>query len=160
MFPRPLRSPGFCARDLVSSTRILPCGRAGEGMWSTAAFEPSSTAGLDRDRIKSNLKFKWAFGFPGAAATYGQPTSVGGKLYVGSEDGTVYALDSATGCMWWRFKASATVKTAISVGEKGTTAYFGDTNGFVYALKVADGSVVWKARPGSHPPRASWVPRC
>ncbi len=113
-------------------------------------FQPARAAGLDREQVK-NLKFKWAFGFPGAAATFGQPTSYAGKLFVGSEDGTVYALDSATGCLWWSFKASATVKTAISVGEKGSTVFFGDTNGFVYALKVEDGSVIWKVRPGAHP---------
>lgn len=89
--------------------------------------------------------------FPGAAATYGQPTSFAGKLFVGSEDGTVYALDSASGCRWWSFKASATVKTAISVGEEGSAAFFGDTNGFVYAVKVSDGSILWKVRPESHP---------
>ena len=70
---------------------------------------------------------------------------------MGSEDGTVYALDAATGCRWWSFKASATVKTAISVGNHGTTALFGDTNGFVYAVKVADASLVWKVQPGAHP---------
>jgi polyvinyl alcohol dehydrogenase (cytochrome) len=94
---------------------------------------------------------KWSFGFPGAAATFGQPTSFAGKLFVGSEDGTVYALDSATGCLWWSFKASATVKTAVSIAHQGRTALFGDTNGYVYALKVADGSVIWKVHPDSHP---------
>lgn len=140
---------GFCARDLDPPPNP-PVWAGWGGDVANSRYQPASAAGLDRDRIK-NLKFKWAFGFPGAAATYGQPTSVDGKLFVGSEDGTVYALDSATGCMWWRFKASATVKTAISVGEKGTTAFLGDTNGFVYALKVADGSVVWKAHPDPHP---------
>ena len=53
--------------------------------------------------------------------------------------------------MWWSFKASATVKTAISIGNRGNAALFGDTNGFVYALKVADGSVIWKVRPDAHP---------
>lgn len=140
---------GMCARDLDPP--------ADSPVWSgwgsdaqNSRFQPESSAGLNRETVKT-LKFKWAFGFPGAAATYGQPTTFGGKLFVGSEDGTVYALDAATGCLWWRFKASDTVKTAISIGEKGTTAFFGDTNGFVYAVKIADGSVVWKVRPGVHP---------
>jgi len=64
------------------------------------------------------LKFKWAFAFPGAAATYGQPTSSPANWFVGSEDGTVYALDSGDRLHVVTFKASATVKTAISVGEK------------------------------------------
>jgi polyvinyl alcohol dehydrogenase (cytochrome) len=140
---------GFCPRDLDPPPN--PPGWAGWGADAeNSRYQPESAAGLTRDDVK-NLKLKWAFGFPGAAATFGQPTSYAGRLYVGSEDGSVYALDSATGCLWWRFKASATVKTAISIGNKGTTAFFGDTNGLVYALKVDDGSVVWKVRPDSHP---------
>jgi len=139
---------GFCARDLDPPPN--PPGWAGwGGDVENSRFQPALAAGLNRDQVKG-LKFKWAFGFPGAAATFGQPTSYDGRLFVGSEDGNVYALDSATGCPWWRFKASATVKTAISVGEKGSTAFFGDTNGFVYAVRVVDGSLVWKVRPDSH----------
>lgn len=140
---------GYCARDLDPPPN--PPGWAGWGVDErNRRFQPAAAAGLNRENVK-NLTLKWAFGFPGAAATFGQPTSYAGKLFVGSEDGNVYALDSATGCLWWRFKASATVKTAISVGNKGSTAFFGDTNGFVYALKVADGSVVWTAHPEAHP---------
>jgi polyvinyl alcohol dehydrogenase (cytochrome) len=140
---------GFCPRDLDPPAN--PPGWAGWGVDAgNSRFQPTAAAGLKREDVK-NLKLKWAFGFPGAAATFGQPTSYDGKLFVGSEDGNVYALDSATGCLWWRFKASATVKTAISVGNHGKTAFFGDTNGYVYALNVSDGSVVWKARPDSHP---------
>jgi polyvinyl alcohol dehydrogenase (cytochrome) len=140
---------GVCARDLDPPPN--PPGWAGwGGDPANSRFQPALAAGLDRGQVK-NLKFKWAFGFPGADATFGQPTSSDGRLFVGSEDGTVYALDSATGCLWWSFKASATVKTAISIGNKGSTAFFGDTNGIVYAVKVADGSVVWTAHPDSHP---------
>jgi len=140
---------GYCARDLDPPPN--PPVWAGWGADpGNSRFQPASVAGLNRTQIK-NLKLKWAFGFPGAAATFGQPTSYDGKLFVGSEDGTVYALDSATGCLWWFFKASATVKTAISIGNHGTAAFFGDTNGIVYALKVSDGSVLWQTRPEPHP---------
>lgn len=142
-------SAGMCARDLDPPPNP-PVWAGWGGDPQNSRFQPAVAAGLNREQIK-NLKLKWTFGFPGAAATFGQPTSVAGKLFVGSEDGTVYALDSATGCMWWSFKASATVKTAISIGNKGEAALFGDTNGFVYALKVADGSVIWKVRPEPHP---------
>ena len=145
----PAAMTGVCARDL-DPPADPPVWAGWGGDAGNSRFQPALAAGLDRGQIK-NLKLKWAFGFPGAAATYGQPTSFAGRLFVGSEDGTVYALDAATGCMWWSFKASATVKTAISVGNKGTTAFFGDTNGVVYALRVSDGSVVWKVHPDSHP---------
>ncbi len=140
---------GYCARDLDPPAH--PPIWAGWGSdIQNRRFQPATAAGLNRDSVK-NLKLKWAFGFPGVAATYGQPTAYAGRLFVGSEDGTVYALDSATGCQWWSFKASTTVKTAISIGNQGDTAFFGDTNGFIYALKTADGSLVWKVHPESHP---------
>ena len=112
-------------------------------------FQPASAAVLTVDQVKT-LKLKWAFGYPGASATYGQPTSFAGKLFVGSEDGTVYALDAATGCTWWTFKAQATVKTAVSIGNHGQAALFGDTNGNVYSVAVADGTLIWKAHPENH----------
>jgi polyvinyl alcohol dehydrogenase (cytochrome) len=140
---------GYCARDL-DPPADPPIWSGWGGDPHNTRFQSARSAGLDLERVK-NLKVKWAFGFPGAAATFGQPTSFAGKLFVGSEDGTVYALDAATGCTWWLFRASATVKTAISVGNKGRTVFFGDTNGYIYALKVSDGSVSWKMHPESHP---------
>lgn len=147
MLATSVKGLGMCPRDLDPPAESPSW--AGWGVTpGNTRFQSRRMAGLDRDSVK-NLKLKWAFGFPGAAATFGQPTSYAGKLFVGSEDGTVYALDSATGCLWWEFHASATVKTAVSAGRD--TAFFGDINGFVYAVRVADGSLVWRVRPAGHP---------
>jgi mono/diheme cytochrome c family protein len=35
------------------------------------------------------LELKWAFGFPGVVAVFGQPTVVGGRVYVGTQSGQV-----------------------------------------------------------------------
>jgi len=119
------------------------------GKANNSRFQPRSAAKLTTENVRQ-LSLKWAFAFPGAYATYGQPTAAGGKVYVGSEDGTVYSLDAATGCMWWSFRASATVKTAVSVSVKAELAFFGDTNGNVYAVRTNDGTQVWKAHPETH----------
>ena len=142
-------STGACARDLDPPMHLPVWAGWGVDARNTR-FQSIASAGLDRNRIK-NLNLKWAFGFPNAAATFGQPTVDSGKLFVGSEDGTVYALDAATGCTWWAFRASATVKTAIAVASGGRTAFFGDTNGIVYAVNVSDGKPVWKVHPETHP---------
>jgi polyvinyl alcohol dehydrogenase (cytochrome) len=147
--PTYAKMTGFCARDLDPPAN--PPAWSGWGVdVRNSRFQRTSFAGLDREQVK-HLTLKWAFGFPGAAATYGEPSSFAGRLFVGSEDGTVYSLDAATGCTWWTYRASATVKTAISVGNKGKTAFFGDTNGYVYAVNVADGTPVWRVHPESHP---------
>lgn len=143
------RLSGVCPRDLDPPPD--PPAWAGWGVNPrNTRFQPASKAALNPEQVK-RLKLKWAFGFPGAAATYSQPTSYAGKIYVGSEDGTVYALDAATGCIWWTFRASDTVKTAISVDHDGRTAFFGDTSGYVYAVDARTGSRLWRVHPDSHP---------
>jgi polyvinyl alcohol dehydrogenase (cytochrome) len=147
--PMQVAASGFCARDLDPPPNP-PVWSGWGGDPRNRRFQPTTAAGFSREQV-SSLKLKWAFGFPGVAATYGQPTAFKGRLFVGSEDGTVYALDSATGCVWWTFKASATVKTAVSIGNKGTTAFFGDTNGIIYALNQDDGTPLWKVHVDPHP---------
>jgi polyvinyl alcohol dehydrogenase (cytochrome) len=140
---------GYCARDLDPPPNPPTWTGWGADL-RNRRYQPALAAGFTRRQIGS-LKLKWAFGFAGAAATYGQPTAFKGRVFVGGEDGTVYALDSATGCVWWTFKASGTVKTAVSIGNHGTTAFFGDANGLVYAVRVDDGALLWKVHADPHP---------
>jgi len=117
---------------------------------ANSRFQSTASAGMGRAEV-SRLQLKWAFGFPGASATYGQPTVAGGRLFVGSEDGTVYSLDARTGCTYWSFKAETTVKTAVTVDSSGRAVYFGDTNGNVYAVLAEGGALLWKVRVDAHP---------
>lgn len=142
-------SKGFC-RENVDPPADAPSWNGWGAEPGNTRFQPAAIAGLDRNEVRK-LRLKWAFGFPGASATYGQPTVFAGRLYTGSEDGTVYSLDAVTGCIYWTYQASDTVKTAISVSSDGRLAFFGDTDGNVYALTPSNGSLVWKVRPESHP---------
>ena len=98
---------------------------------------------------------KWAFGVPGAAAMYSQPSIVGGRLFFGADTGYVYSLDAATGCVYWSFQAQAGVRSAVSVGPlRGSpsrhAAYFGDLRGNVYAVDAASGELLWKVAADDH----------
>jgi polyvinyl alcohol dehydrogenase (cytochrome) len=55
------------------------------------------------------------------------------------------------GCVYWTFKAPATVKTAVFIAPDGLSVFFGDTAGNIYALDPATGSLHWKAAVDSHP---------
>ena len=72
-------------------------------------------AGLTAAQVPK-LTLKWAFGFPNGTSAYGQPAVAGGRVFVGSDNGFVYSLDAATGCVYWSFEAKAGVRTAISLG--------------------------------------------
>ena len=102
------------------------------------------------------LKVKWAFGYR-ATSIYGQPTVVGGRVYVTSASGRVYSLDAKTGCTNWTFDAPAPARTAISVVRiPGAPApklavVLGDDTATVYTLDATTGQLIWKARLDEHP---------
>jgi polyvinyl alcohol dehydrogenase (cytochrome) len=104
------------------------------------------------------LKLKWAFAFPGAVQARSQPVVAMGAIFVGSQDGTVYAFDLASGCARWTAKVLGEVRTAIVVepwkaGTKPARSprlFFGDLLGRVYALDALTGKELWRARPDEH----------
>ena len=81
------------------------------------------------------------------ATTAGRPVMAGGTLYVGSDDGTVRAIDAATGKPRWSF--TRTVGVSAQAGLDGYVAVGGDTvyvtsdAGAVYALDAATGKQRW-----------------
>ena len=124
--------------------------------WSPAPtntrFQTNDQAGLAAADL-SRLTLKWAFGFPDAASAWAQPTVASGRVFVGSQNGTVYSLDAASGCVHWTFSAGGGVRTAIAVGPHGTrtAAYFGDTAANAYAVDAETGAPLWTRKVDDHP---------
>jgi polyvinyl alcohol dehydrogenase (cytochrome) len=117
-------------------------------------FQPASQAGLTVDQVP-RLSLKWAFGFPDATSAWSQPTVAGGRLFVGSQNGTVYSLDAKSGCVLWTFTARSGVRTALTFGPHSDAAryavYFGDTGSNVYALDASTGRELWSRAMDTHP---------
>src|SRR5579859_5248057 len=57
---------------------------------------PTHVAGIDRSNV-GRLELKWSLAFPNAIRARSQPAIAGGAIFVGSHDGTVFALDRRTG---------------------------------------------------------------
>jgi polyvinyl alcohol dehydrogenase (cytochrome) len=136
--------------------------RAGGGAGAWSGWSPTNTntrfqsremAGLAAADVP-RLTVKWALGFPDASVAWSSPTVAGGRVYVGSQNGTVYALDAKTGCIYWTYSAAGGVRTAIAIGPGGgasALAYFGDTAANAYALNAETGRVVWTRKVDDHP---------
>ena len=116
---------------------------------SNSRFQNARAAGLTSGAVPK-LKLKWAFGFPAATTAFATPTVFGGRVFVGSADGTVYSLDARTGCIYWTYRAAEGVRNAIVIAPNGKTAYFGDLQGNVYGVQAGTGELLWKTRADEH----------
>jgi len=100
------------------------------------------------------LKLKWAFAFDGENAAAANPTVVGGRIFVGSGSGRVYSLDARNGCLYWMFKADASVRAAATIGRGGAglgpAAFFGDLRATIYSVDAATGELRWKKKLDDH----------
>ena len=114
----------------------------------------------------AHLRRKWAFKSPGGTVT-GQPggkftsspTVYNGMVYIGSNNGTFFALNEATGSVIWSqplgwvpkltcggalgISSTATIATDPATGLP--TVYVSGGSGYLYALDAATGTIVWKS---------------
>lgn len=117
---------------------------------------PSEVAGIVADDLP-RLALRWAFAVPDAIEMRSQPAIAGGAVYVGGGNGTLYALDFATGCARWTYQAAAGIRTGVVISPWAADdasarplAYFGDSLGNAYAIDAATGAQVWVRRAGDH----------
>jgi outer membrane protein assembly factor BamB len=83
---------------------------------------------------------RWSRKLPSRAES--SPLLQQGRLYFGSEDGTVYALRAGDGAIRWTYRAGGAVKGALA--EDRGRLIFGDYGGQVTAIRRADGKQLWK----------------
>jgi polyvinyl alcohol dehydrogenase (cytochrome) len=118
-------------------------------------FQPARGAGLTAAQVP-NLKLKWAFGFPTGETTSSQPTIAGGRVFVASDNGFIYSLDAATGCVYWSFEGGSIVRGAVTVGPvtgQGSArfaVFFGDGHANIFAVNAQDGKMLWKTKVDNH----------
>jgi eukaryotic-like serine/threonine-protein kinase len=87
---------------------------------------------------------KWQFHSKGQVLS--SPAIEGDKLFFGSSDHSLYALDLATGAQKWKFKSEGRITSspAVSAG----VVYFGSYDGNFYAVDAATGQLKWKFQTG------------
>jgi len=68
-------------------------------------------------------------------------------LWVGSNDGVVYALDKRSGSVVWSFAMGGWVWGAPTLSMSGGTVYVASTDWTVVALEYQTGAVQWRSAP-------------
>lgn len=150
----PEKMPNRCASSPQVRQSAAPAWNGWGVDYRNSRFQPAAAAGLTPGQV-SRLQLKWAFGFPGATALYGQ-TVHDGRLYVTSNAGYVYSLDAETGCVHWGFRADSVVRSGFTIGQLNPKdprflIFFGDIRGNAYALSASTGEQIWKTLTDPHP---------
>ncbi len=83
------------------------------------------------------------------------PTVGGGRLYIGSDSGWLYALDATSGERVWRFQTGGAVRS--SPGLAGELLYFGSNDGNVYAVEADGGEERWRFETGGPVSSSPWL---
>ena len=145
-------SSGFCPEPAPFPTLAAGAIWNGWGPDTRNTRFQQDTGGLATGDVPK-LTLKWAFGIPDVTQSRAQPAVIGGRVFMGSMTGAVYALDAATGCTYWTYEARAGVRTAISVGpvQSGYAIYFADAQARAYAVNAQTGEEIWSYKADDHP---------
>ncbi len=96
--------------------------------------------GVAEGQLPDALELVWKF--KTGAAVMSSPVIDGGIVYVGSDDGSVYAIDAKSGDKIWAYETEDGIEAPPTVVEG--TVYVGSYDTFFYALDAKTGSFRWK----------------
>jgi outer membrane protein assembly factor BamB len=101
-------------------------------------------AGRAADTAASIQGFRLAGRFDVHAAIHASPVAAQGRVFVGAENGNLYALDAKTHGLLWLYHARGGIASSPAVADGAV--YFLDRAGSVQALNADDGSPLWSFR--------------
>jgi eukaryotic-like serine/threonine-protein kinase len=77
------------------------------------------------------------------------PAVFNNRVYFGSSDGKVYAVDAVTGVLQWSFATGDVVHASPAIANN--TVYIGSWDSYFYALDAATGQEKWRFKAGDDP---------
>jgi outer membrane protein assembly factor BamB len=66
------------------------------------------------------------------------------RIFVGTADGGLYALNAVDGATFWRFQTDDAVQSEPHYDLREDAVYFGSNDGALYKLRAADGKMLWR----------------
>ncbi len=106
--------------------------------WQTFRGDERRT-GTSSELLQPPLKVVWEFQAQGPVVS--SPSVAGGRVYFGSRDKSVYALDAATGQKVWSYETGGWVDASPAVTSE--TLVVTSRDGHAYCLDAATGQKKW-----------------
>jgi len=129
-----------------------------------ALYFASLSSGMNNSMVTAlnpDHTFKWAFTSPvGGTSGDFHPVpsldSAGQHVFVGSDAGVMYCLNTADGSVLWQYPQSGTLTAPIRSSAAldpnsplGSTVYFQGNDGYLYALNAGTGALRWRFQTGN-----------
>ena len=83
-----------------------------------------------------------------AIAVWSSPARHGGRVFVGSDDHRVHAVDATTGEVVWQVETGGTVFSSPTISVVDDILYVGSDDHHLRALRCADGRELWRTDLG------------
>jgi outer membrane protein assembly factor BamB/signal recognition particle receptor subunit beta len=87
-----------------------------------------------------SVNVRWRYQTHGRVQS--SPAVAGGRVYVGSGDNHIYALDARTGAVQWRYETDGRVRSSPAFADG--RVYVGSSDRHIYALDARTGTVQWR----------------
>jgi glucose dehydrogenase len=113
---------------------------AGDGWGEVDALNASTGAGLWGTCLKQE-PFGGCLGYALGSQVDSSPAVANGVVYVGSDDGDLYALNASTGAILWSYTTGGPVTSSPAVVNG--VVYVGSSDRNVYALNASTGAKLW-----------------
>ena len=130
---------GLAVIGLVTAIVRLP-GKSQPPARTQASGSPHTSAAVK----PATSLLRWTYTTKGQV--WSSPAVAVGKVYVGSDDGSVYALNASNGDLVWSFPTGSMVRSSPVVSNG--VVYVGSDDGTVYALNASNGNLVWSYNIG------------
>jgi outer membrane protein assembly factor BamB len=114
--------------------------------WWSMLHHDSTHDGYSTSAAPGTNQILWSYTTSGAVES--SPAVVNGTVFVGSDDGNVYALNLSTGAKIWNYTTGNIVGSSPAVAKN--EVYVGGWNHEVYALNASTGAKLWNYSTGSY----------
>ena len=114
--------------------------------WPTVHHD-AQRGGFTANCVRGPYRLAWVAEFPNeVVCTRVEAIVADGRVFVGTCNGTLWALDGATGKPLWKHAADGPIQHSPAVA--GGRVFFGDAGGSLWALDAATGKPAWRFRSG------------
>jgi len=107
--------------------------------WWPMFHHDSSHSGYSTSNAPTTNQTLW--NYTTSYNVFSSPAVANGKVYIGSEEGSVYCLDASTGAKLWNYTTKAPVFNAAAVADG--QVYIGSEDDNVYCLDSSTGAKLW-----------------